>query len=256
MPRHTRVRWSTPSSVVRPSGRPGRPGESAGVPRPGVQSLGLVRSRWIGALPAAAGRYPGELAPRLFLEIAPSRPALGATRMTKCTTFAKVDPSMAHEPGRRQGRNHRKRPPGQGRPAVFGVPVVRARPVHRLWCYTWAFPTTLVGLTAGVLVARHRRDGAGRRGALEFHGGLPPGWPPVIGFDAMTLGHVILGRMRFAWTVSATTSRPMSARSSGGARSSFRRTSRPACWRGARRALLSRQLVRARCPPGVRRTRL
>lgn len=62
----------------------------------------------------------------------------------------------------------------------------------------WTLPNTLLGLALGGLMlvfgARVRRVA----GVLEFHGG---GWgwladrlPTALRFDAMTLGHVILGR--------------------------------------------------------------
>ena len=67
-------------------------------------------------------------------------------------------------------------------------------PLLRLARYTWAFPTTLVGLIAGLLVLSTGGRAQGRRGALEFHGGGAAWVASRIGFDAMTLGHVILGR--------------------------------------------------------------
>lgn len=66
----------------------------------------------------------------------------------------------------------------------------------RTVAYTWASPTTLVGLTAGVLTLATRGRVQRRRGALEFHGGFAR-WllsSRVVGASAMTLGHVILGR--------------------------------------------------------------
>jgi hypothetical protein len=64
----------------------------------------------------------------------------------------------------------------------------------RLACYTWAAPTTLVGLIAGVLILGTGGRVQARRGALEFHSGLARWFMDRIGFDAMTLGHAILGR--------------------------------------------------------------
>jgi hypothetical protein len=68
------------------------------------------------------------------------------------------------------------------------------RRLKRLACYTWAAPTTLVGLTAGLLALLTGGRVQRRRGALEFHGGFATWFGDVIGFDAMTLGHAILGR--------------------------------------------------------------
>jgi hypothetical protein len=66
--------------------------------------------------------------------------------------------------------------------------------LRRLACYTWAAPTTLVGLLAGALTLGTGGRVQRRRGALEFHGGFASWFFDVIGFDAMTLGHAILGR--------------------------------------------------------------
>jgi hypothetical protein len=60
--------------------------------------------------------------------------------------------------------------------------------------YTWAAPTTLVGLLAGVLTLSSGGRAQVRRGALEFHGGFSRWFADRIGFSAMTLGHVIIGR--------------------------------------------------------------
>lgn len=61
--------------------------------------------------------------------------------------------------------------------------------------YTWASPTTAVGLMAGVLTLATGGKVQARRGALEFHGGFSR-WMlrRVAKASAMTLGHVILGR--------------------------------------------------------------
>ncbi len=67
-------------------------------------------------------------------------------------------------------------------------------PLTRLARYTWAAPTTLVGLVAGTLTLGTGGRVQYRRGALEFHGGFARWFANRIGFDAMTLGHVILGR--------------------------------------------------------------
>jgi hypothetical protein len=66
--------------------------------------------------------------------------------------------------------------------------------VTRLACYAWAAPTSLLGLLAGVLTLATGGKVQARRGALEFHGGAAAWWSNWIGFHAMTLGHVILGR--------------------------------------------------------------
>lgn len=73
------------------------------------------------------------------------------------------------------------------------MPVQR---LSRVLVYVWAGPTTLVGLTAGVLTLATRGRMQVRRGAVEFHGGfarwfLERRW---VSASAMTLGHAILGR--------------------------------------------------------------
>ncbi len=60
--------------------------------------------------------------------------------------------------------------------------------------YAWAAPTTLIGLAAGLLTLASGGRGQAREGALEFYGGFATWLSRVIGFGAMTLGHVILGR--------------------------------------------------------------
>jgi hypothetical protein len=60
--------------------------------------------------------------------------------------------------------------------------------------YAWASPTTLVGLVAGILTLSSGGRVQCRRGALEFHGGFSRWFADTIGFSAMTLGHVIIGR--------------------------------------------------------------
>jgi hypothetical protein len=52
----------------------------------------------------------------------------------------------------------------------------------------------LLGLTAGALTLLSGGRVQRRRGALEFHGGFACWFAERIGFDAMTLGHAILGR--------------------------------------------------------------
>ncbi|CAN5823193.1 hypothetical protein BH23PLA1_BH23PLA1_08310 [soil metagenome] len=62
--------------------------------------------------------------------------------------------------------------------------------------YAWASPTTLVGLTAGVLTLCTGGKVQSRCGSLEFHGGFSR-WmleKTPIRAAAMTLGHVIIGR--------------------------------------------------------------
>ncbi len=60
--------------------------------------------------------------------------------------------------------------------------------------YTWAFPTTFVGLLAGLLTLISGGKAQVRRGALEFHGGFSRWLSHRLCFAAMTLGHVIIGR--------------------------------------------------------------
>ncbi len=64
----------------------------------------------------------------------------------------------------------------------------------RLWKYTWAAPTTMVGLVAGVLTLCSGGRVQRRRGTLEFHGGFSSWLADRWRFSAMTLGHVIVGR--------------------------------------------------------------
>lgn len=67
--------------------------------------------------------------------------------------------------------------------------------------YAWAAPTTLLGLAAGLLTLLSGGEVQRRRGALEFHGGFARWFADRIGFDAMTLGHAILGRNAFCLDV-------------------------------------------------------
>ncbi|MHC5540584.1 hypothetical protein ACYOEI_20375 [Singulisphaera rosea] len=60
--------------------------------------------------------------------------------------------------------------------------------------YAWAFPTTLVGLTAGALTLATRGNVQYRIGTLEFYGGFSTWFARRFRFGAMTLGHVIIGR--------------------------------------------------------------
>jgi len=66
--------------------------------------------------------------------------------------------------------------------------------VLRLLGYAWASPTTLVGLVAGLITLSTGGRVQRRRGVLEFHGGLALWVADWIGFGAITLGHVIIGR--------------------------------------------------------------
>jgi hypothetical protein len=65
--------------------------------------------------------------------------------------------------------------------------------MNRLLRYTWASPTTAVGLIAGALCLCSGGRVQARRGALEFYGGFASWFAATIGFAAMTLGHVIIG---------------------------------------------------------------
>lgn len=69
--------------------------------------------------------------------------------------------------------------------------------MNRFLLYTWASPTTLVGLLAGVLTLCTGGRVQRRCGALEFHGGFSRWLGCHWGFSAMTLGHVIIGRDRW-----------------------------------------------------------
>ncbi|AMV39439.1 hypothetical protein [Planctomyces sp. SH-PL62] len=63
----------------------------------------------------------------------------------------------------------------------------------RIVVYSWAAPTTMVGLIAGGLTLATGGRSRVREGALEFHGGFATWMARGLGFGAMTLGHVILG---------------------------------------------------------------
>ncbi len=60
--------------------------------------------------------------------------------------------------------------------------------------YSWAAPTTAVGLVAGMLTLISGGRVQRRPGILEFHGGFSTWFARRVGFGAMTLGHVVLGR--------------------------------------------------------------
>ena len=64
----------------------------------------------------------------------------------------------------------------------------------RLVRYTWAAPTTMVGILAGALTICTGGRAQVRRGAVEFYGGFSRWLAGKWGFSAMTLGHVIIGR--------------------------------------------------------------
>lgn len=66
----------------------------------------------------------------------------------------------------------------------------------RFFKYTWAAPTTLVGLLAGAFTLCSGGQVQRREGALEFHGGFARWLADRCRFSAMTLGHVIIGRDR------------------------------------------------------------
>jgi hypothetical protein len=72
------------------------------------------------------------------------------------------------------------------------------RRLVRTLAYAWAAPTTLVGVTAGALTLCTGGRVQRRCGALEFHGGFSRWFAAKVGFGAMTLGHVIIGRDEFA----------------------------------------------------------
>ncbi len=75
----------------------------------------------------------------------------------------------------------------------------RRHAVVQLSLYAWALPTTSVGLAAGVLTLATGGRAQVRSGALEFHGGFSRAVADRVGFSAMTLGHVIIGRD--AWSL-------------------------------------------------------
>jgi hypothetical protein len=60
--------------------------------------------------------------------------------------------------------------------------------------YGWAAPTTAVGLLAGVCTLASGGKVQHRPGILEFHGGFSTWLARRVGFGAMTLGHVVVGR--------------------------------------------------------------
>ena len=66
-----------------------------------------------------------------------------------------------------------------------------------LWRYLWPAPWTLAGLAAALAAWLLGARWQIRQGALEVHGGLPAALcrrlPGALRFDALTLGHVVLG---------------------------------------------------------------
>ena len=65
--------------------------------------------------------------------------------------------------------------------------------MSRILRYSWAAPTTLVGLVAGALTLCSGGRVQRRSGALEFYGGFSRWMAGRFRFSAMTLGHVIIG---------------------------------------------------------------
>ncbi|HEV3122236.1 MAG TPA: hypothetical protein VGY53_10045 [Isosphaeraceae bacterium] len=60
--------------------------------------------------------------------------------------------------------------------------------------YAWTAPTSFVGILAGLLTLCTGGRVAPIAGTLEFHGGFARWLARTVGFGAMTLGHVIIGR--------------------------------------------------------------
>jgi hypothetical protein len=63
--------------------------------------------------------------------------------------------------------------------------------IIRVLAYLWAAPYTALGLLLGGMAMMFGASARLRRGALEFGGGRL--LRPVLGFVAITFGHVILG---------------------------------------------------------------
>jgi hypothetical protein len=72
----------------------------------------------------------------------------------------------------------------------------------RLFRYFWAFPYTLLGLLLGGVAALLGATVRRHHGVIEIYGGLAGAaiarLPGILGFSAMTLGHVILAVDRSA----------------------------------------------------------
>lgn len=58
----------------------------------------------------------------------------------------------------------------------------------------WAFPSTLLGLFFALLAYLSGGRAQVVQGALEVHGGIITAWLKLCRANAMTIGHVILGR--------------------------------------------------------------
>ena len=75
-------------------------------------------------------------------------------------------------------------------------------PVSRLLRYLWAGPYTLAGIVLGTMLLLFGGQWRTHGGVMEFFGGRAGAWfarlPRVLGFSAMTLGHVILAVDRSA----------------------------------------------------------
>ena len=74
----------------------------------------------------------------------------------------------------------------------------RRAPFRRGLAYLWAGPTSLLGLTAALLTVLSGGRAARSQGLLEVWGGFARGLlrSTPIGAQALTLGHVVLGRDR------------------------------------------------------------
>ena len=66
--------------------------------------------------------------------------------------------------------------------------------MKRIFKYTWAAPTTFVGVLAGALTLCTGGHVQKCQGTLEFHGGFSQWLADRWRFSAMTLGHIIIGR--------------------------------------------------------------
>ena len=84
------------------------------------------------------------------------------------------------------GSGHR---PGRGGRLIGGL-----RAGRRTAAYVWASPTTAVGVVAGALTLASGGRVQRRPGIVEFHGGFASWLARRWRFNAMTLGHVVLGR--------------------------------------------------------------
>lgn len=66
--------------------------------------------------------------------------------------------------------------------------------MSRFLKYLWAFPSTLLGLLFATLACLSGGRAQVVQGALEVHGGVVTAWLKLWRANAMTIGHVILGR--------------------------------------------------------------